>query len=70
MARISNAELDFLETTITDALAIIQDTKALAYLVDDPEVLEVMLRILYDAQDIRSRSIRWMKQRKGEGARA
>lgn len=66
-SRLSNAELDFLESNSADAASIITCVRAAAPYVDDPDTLEMLLRILRDANDIRKRTIAWMRVRKDRG---
>lgn len=62
--RISNAELAFLEYNVAAAVSIINDTKTLAYWIDDPDLLEMLLSIMKSANVIRKQTIDWMHQRK------
>lgn len=64
--RITNAELAFLENTIAAAIGITQRAKALAYWIDDPDALEIILDILKQANTIRKTTIEWKHDRKQE----
>jgi hypothetical protein len=63
-ARLPNTELEFIENNIAAALSIVGKCKALAYEIDDPESLELVLSILKKAQFIRRANINWCESRK------
>lgn len=62
--RLPNSELEFLENNIAASLTIVSRCKALAYEIDDPETLELVLSILKSAQFIRRANMMWRENRK------
>ena len=62
--RLSNDELNFYEDAIAHLIATMYDAHAIVQLSDDPDVLDLGLRILNESDTLRQRIIRRMRQRK------
>jgi hypothetical protein len=62
--RLSDGELAFIENIRALACGIIQDVKALAYWIDDPDQLRIALGILEKAQRARAATLEWEHGRK------
>lgn len=59
-ARISNAELEFLENNIAYALSIIRLAKAALFWIDDPDLIRIVSLIIAEAQELRTANINLM----------
>jgi len=62
--RLSNEELNFYEDAIAHLIATMYDAHAIVQLSDDPDVLDMGLRILDETNALRLRIITRMHQRK------
>jgi hypothetical protein len=66
---LSDGELEFIENVRAAACGIIQDVKALAYWIDDPDQLAIALKILEKGQRIRAMTLDWENERKDSALR-
>jgi hypothetical protein len=62
--RIGNNELEFYENVIGAAILGIRNLRNLVHTTDDPDVIELATKILYNLQSIRTLTIHRMNARK------